>query len=267
MANILMCLQLSPVDADQAVELVRLIVALDKLKPANARPEWMVSYRRDTPRGRVTTISNELCERFMTVYTTEASHYANGWPAGSNALWRSTMEDVASIYQADELEAKGVLTFEPDCCPLSLDWIDRLAEAYGMRLQPILGNQHGAGLEATHINGNAIWPVQLAIEWPQMLSTPPETAWDWYHRDFVLQHAEDTPLITQLYRRKNLSPTEWKNIEKSGIRPVLLHGIKDSSARAHARTHLLQASPATRRVPQTVPKAVTKRNLQTPMQP
>lgn len=260
----MMCLQVSPVDADAAVDLGRLIVQIDKEHPSQTKPEWMVSYRKDTPRVRVEMIMQGLCDRFPTVFKAEASHFANGWPAGSNALWRSTMEDVARVSQAGELEASGVLTFEPDCCPLSLDWIDRLVMGYGMRLQPIMGNLHNIGTDGTaaHINGNAMWPVDLATRWPEVLKTPMEHAWDWYHRAFFLPLAEDTPLIMQLYRRKNLGEAEWKSLKKQGVRPALLHGIKDGSARALARMHLLAASPGPRSIPRpNLPKPVTKGNL------
>lgn len=239
MSNLLFCLQLSPVDAPAAVELANLIVDIENAYPATCRPSWIVSYRRDTPLIRVHEIEQKLCNYYDSVWLAMAKEYANGWPAGSNALWRSTMRDVAGLAQAGDLDCAGVLTFEPDCCPLRTDWIDRLDEAYANRAKPVVGNLH-----VDHINGNACFPVNAVKDWPHLLATPPAIAWDYYHRAFLLEQAEDTPAITQLYRVKHVTKEAFESIEKAGERPALIHGIKDNSARVLARDALVKGTRA-----------------------
>lgn len=255
LSSLLFCLQCSPIDCDAAVELAQLITDIQKvIRPRKEQVPWLISYRKDTPLSRVDHVKNLLLKVFERVWVFQGQHYANGWPAGSNQLWRSTMETAARLKKTELLECDGVLTFEPDCTPLLLSWVERLEQAYAKRSQPIVGNIHDGSSEiAAHVNGNAMWPITLANDWPQVLSTPPGIAWDFYHRAFFLPLAEDTPLITQWYRRKRLTDEEWGGIRKSGILPALLHGVKDSSARALARRYLLGAP--------VVPVAVKPTNL------
>jgi hypothetical protein len=241
MSNLLFCLQLSPVDAPAAVELANLIVEIENACPATCRPSWLISYRKDTPLIRVHEIEQKLCNYYDSVWLALAKEYASGWPAGSNAQWRSTMRDVAQLAQMGEMDCSGVLTFEPDCCPLRSDWIDRLDEAYANRSKPIVGNLH-----IDHINGNAMFPVSAIKDWPQILQTPPSIAWDYYHRELFLAQAEDTPFLTQLYRIKHLTRDNFETIEKAGERPALLHGIKDDSGRRLARDAFVKGTRAGR---------------------
>lgn len=248
MSNLLFCLQLSPIDASAAVELANLIVDIENAYPATCRPAWFISYRRDTPLIRVHEVERKLCGYYDSVWLAPAKEFASGWPGGSNAQWRSVMRDVGQLAQLGELSCDGVLTFEPDCCPLRTDWIDVLDRAYADRTKPIVGNLH-----VDHINGNAMWPVKAISEWPQILSTPPAIAWDYYHRDFFLKQAQDTPYITQLYRVKHLTKEAFEGIQKDGERPALLHGIKDESARALARNFYVKGTRATRTQARTMP--------------
>src|SRR5260221_6916564 len=234
MANLLLCLQMSPIDALAAVDLAELIADIEDGQPCQCKPAWLVSYRKDTTVTRVHGVESQLCNYFGDVWVAQAREHGNGWPAGPNALWRSTMSDVYRLFEQGKIQAPGVLTFEADCVPMRVDWIDRLDEAYGKRVKPVLGNVHG-----DHINGNAIFPVTLAKDWPEMMQSPREIAWDYFHKDFLMENGEDTPFITQLYKRKQLTKPEWVGTKKSGERPALLHGIKDGTARAFAREELV----------------------------
>jgi hypothetical protein len=250
MSILLMCLQVSPIDANSALDLARLIAALEKVRPSVSKPEWMISFRYDTPLSRISETRTYLLKEFPNVYLAKCHRFASGWPVGANALWAGTMETVANL----NTQAEAVLTFEPDCVPLRLGWIDLLQLAYSTRVAPIVGNFHGDG-DFLHVNGNAMFPIKLAKEWPQLLQTPNDAAWDYYHREFIRSHACDTNLITQYYRRKNLSTQEWPAITKNNVRPALLHGVKDASARRLAWFHL---------VPAKLPQTACKRLLQHP---
>jgi hypothetical protein len=234
-------------DCNEAVELALLIADIQKAFPAKCRPAWLVSYRADTPLSRVHKVEGALVSAFAkAVWVARAKHFANGWPAGSNALWKSTMEDAAHMASSGQTKAEGILTFEPDCVPMSRDWIDRLEAEYRNRKRPIVGHMHQVETICMHVNGNAMWPIDLATRWPQTLSVPPADAWDYYNRDFFVSQAQDTPLIAQIYRRKVLSFAEWTTLRKHDLRPVLLHGIKDGSGRRLSREQLLAGVPVPR---------------------
>ena len=157
---------------------------------------------------------------------------------------------------------KAQISFEPDCCPLQTNWIELLQKEYDERSKPVVGNVHDQEAEGgipRHINGNAMFPVWLAKDWPHLLETPITTAWDFHHREFINSQAQDTNLITSYYRRKLLTEPEWKTVSKNGVRPALLHGVKDATARGLARTHLLRG-----RNPAKVPSVLGSRVLRGP---
>jgi hypothetical protein len=263
MSNLLFALQVCPIDCDAALDLCKLIAELEQDHPAANPPSWLIVYRRDTPRSRIWTAQSLLSKYFNRVWATEAEHFGSGWPTGSNALWRSTMEDIERLHHAGDINEEGVLTFEPDCCPLQSNWIDLLQREYDERTKPIVGNAHdqeAQGGVARHINGNAMFPVWLAHKWPQLLETPISVAWDYHHREFILNQAQDTNLITSYYRRKVLTDQEWKYVQKNGTRPALLHGVKDATARDLARTHLLRG-----RNPSAIPSVLGSRALKGPV--
>jgi hypothetical protein len=247
MSSVLFCLQLSPIDANDALDLASLIADIQRAFPAKCNPSWFISYRQDTPLSRVFGVEGALVSAFnRQVWVARAKRFATGWPAGPNALWRSAMEDIADLALDGKTGAQGVLTFEPDCIPLAHDWIDRLEAEYSNRVRDIVGNFHQLDTVDLHINGNSMWPVDLAKRWPQVLDVPTEWAWDYFNREFFLPYAQDTPLIAQIYRRKVFKVEEWNSIRKHDLRPVLLHGIKDHSGRRIAREQLLYGVPVRR---------------------
>jgi hypothetical protein len=246
MSSLIFCIQLCPIDADHAVDLARLIAEIATENPPKDPPPWVISYRRDTPLSRVHSIKRELSKSFPNIWVSASRHHGSGWPAGPNSLWRSTMEYLAELAQVARLQVQGALTFEPDCIPLTTDWIERLQAAYTDRAKPILGNfcgGEGVGSPELHVNGNSIWPVQLARLWPDTLLVPPEIAWDYWNRDFFVKNGDDTPLIIQYYNRSNLTEAEWDGVKKWDVRPAFLHGVKDRSGREWARKKLLKAKP------------------------
>jgi hypothetical protein len=241
---LLYCLQVCPHDCDAALDLARLIADLQKEHPSPDPPHWLVSYRRDTPLSRVHCIEALFCRIFPKVSVLRGEHFAQGWPAGANALWRSAMEDALGLHLLGLTGgAEGVLTFEPDCVPMTKDWIDALSQEYRSRSKPIVGNVHMIG-DDPHINGNAIFPITLARDRPELLQTPPDVAWDYYHRVAIMNQAQDTNLITQYYRGTHLTDEAWRQVQKNGVKPALFHGIKDGTARQLARKHLLRSRTA-----------------------
>jgi hypothetical protein len=232
---ILFALQVCPLDVRDGIELVHLIC---QMEPKKTQREWLICYRKDTPLDRVWTMQRALSAKFDRVFIALAQRFASGWPAGSNALWFSTMLQAAELHHSGEIEAEGVLTFEPDNVPLRRDWMDRLENAWEHRAKPIVGNLHHSSIP-DHINGNAIFPIEFLEDYPEMFETPPLAAWDYHNRELLLRLAQDSPYLTQLYQHKNMTLAEWRGLTKFTVRPALLHGVKDGSARIFARADLL----------------------------
>jgi hypothetical protein len=232
--SILFCLQVSPVDCMAGLELAQIIAKI----PAERNDwEWLIAYRQDTPIDRVMRTQIALSKRFPKVSSYRAHRYAQGWPGGPNALWFSTMEHAARLYNQGLTECEGILTFEPDCVPARRDWLEVLEKAYTERKAPIVGNLHKSEIE-DHINGNSIFPIDLLAVYPELTKCPLTTAWDYFHRQLFVSMAEDSPFLTQYYARRNLTKEEFIALRKHDERPALLHGVKDTSARQLARFYL-----------------------------
>lgn len=231
--SILFCLQVCPIDCAAGLELAELIAKI----PSDRGFEWLLSYRLDTPLDRVMRTQIALSKKFPNVRSYRAPRFAQGWPAGPNALWLSTMEYAAELRRAGLTTCDGILTFEPDCVPARRDWMEILESAYTNRAAPIVGNLHRSDIP-DHINGNSIWPIDLIDVFPELLRTPMTSAWDFHNRALFLPMAEDCPYLTQFYQRRNLTRGEFVALEKHGCRPALLHGVKDSTARQIAKFFL-----------------------------
>jgi hypothetical protein len=232
--SILFALQICPIDCMAGIELAQLIA---EIPTPEIDYEWLIPYRLDTPVDRVMRMQIALSRKFPKVSSYRAPRFAQGWPAGSNALWISTMEHAALLSERGLTKANGVLTFEPDCVPARRDWMQVLQNAYEQRTQPIVGNIHRSEIP-DHINGNAIFPIDLLRVFPEIAKTPLTAAWDFHNRELFLRMAEDTPFIMQYYQRRNLTEAEFVDLQKHGERPALLHGVKDHTARALAKFYL-----------------------------
>lgn len=232
---ILFALQVCPIDVRDGIELVHLIC---QIVPKKEEREWLICYRKDTPVDRIWTMQRALSAKFDRVFISQAERYATGWPAGANVLWLSTVLEAAQLHHTGQIKAEGVLTFEADNVPTRRDWMDRLESAWEHRSKPIVGNLHHSSIP-DHINGNAIFPIDFLEQYPEMFETPPTIAWDYHNRELLMRLAQDTPYLTQIYQRKNLTLAEWRGLTKFTVRPALLHGVKDGSARMLARADLL----------------------------
>ena len=198
--------------------------------------EFWVSYRRDVDSITRQAIDRTLSEKFEVV-SFLGRNFATGHPEGCNALWESTMMEAWHRSREGFTQAQAILTFEADCVPLRSDWILAL-ESEWIRLQPaeIVGHVHTIGHE--HINGNAMFRSTLLRDHPTITNHPAQAFWDFTNRFRFLKIGKDTPLIFQLYNWKTISEEDFIRVNKDGVRPALLHGIKDDSARKWARKHI-----------------------------
>jgi hypothetical protein len=90
------------------------------------------------------------------------------------------------------------------------------------------------------MNGNAVWRTSFFDEHPTTIVGPQGIGWDYFFRDRFIPISMDSNLIFQLYNTYGLEYGAFVTMGKNGVRPALLHGVKDQSAREHARTFLLQ---------------------------
>lgn len=240
--RLILALQSSPKDIDDAIELVRLICDIEPVRRNDV--EFWIAYRRDCAPHKIQKITALLSAKFGIVSGYRAANYSDGWPSGPNSLWTSLMIE-ASVRATNRRigQFDGILTFEPDCVPTQRSWINQLRWLWSKTLSSgklVVGHLHPpVGRIPIHINGNAIFWVNTVKRNPSLMLTGSELAHDIKHASWNVLHGMDTPLITQMYGYKNLSAREWINLSKHGARPALLHGIKDDSARTLARIALV----------------------------
>jgi len=138
---------------------------------------------------------------------------------------------------------KAVLLLEPDCCPVTPDWLDQLSDSWDRAAAAgklIMGSWHPINLDHPtlgHINGNLMFSPDLAkrITIPDV---PPNIPWDTYLADVFELYWCRTGLIKNLNRHRTATRAQMIKPECGNKPPVLLHGIRDESAWNLAKENL-----------------------------
>jgi hypothetical protein len=236
--SLAIALQCSPGDLDAAVDLCDLIASLEGA-PRLDVPVFII-FRRDCDSAAIHFMQKTLAAKFVKVFPMVALDFATGWPSGPNSVWHSCMTNVDLAKRQGWIKSDGVLCLEPDCVPLRRNWIDCLQKEWSNRSDDVwaIGHHHGEG-ESLHLNGVAVFDVDLLNDWSVLHGQPGEAAWDYFHRKLFLKISQDTPYITQFYKQPSLEEWQFRRVRKHGVLPAILHGVKDNSARAAARKILL----------------------------
>lgn len=240
---LVLALQFSPHDFDQAEELVGLLADLE---PKIRRDcEFMLFYRRDLQESEIERLAVRARAKFPRTLKVAAWDFADGWPHGANTMWASLMRQLFHLQREAQLVADGALTFEPDCIPITADWITQLSEAWNLALREgkeAIGHFHPTPDKATHMNGNAIFRVDFWKRHEEVTGAHGLMPWDVEHARVILPVARDTPLINQYYRMDNFALKDFKALAKSPC--VLFHGVKNPEGRAIARKNLVELGHA-----------------------
>lgn len=236
MRKLLLALQVYPGDFQQGLELTELICDLEQQRRMDV--DFALFRRRDITDDQWKEWMAIACEKFNTRII-RCNRFGTGWPFGSNDVWADCMLQVADLVNSGKEKWDGVLTFEPDCVPLRVDWIDVLKNEWEKAREEgyqVIGHLHGEG-DGAHINGNAIFSATMIRDHPQTASSG--TSWDMQHRQLFMEIGRDTNAIFQIYADKNLhTPDQLGKIRKNGEIPALLHGMKHPGNIHSARTLL-----------------------------
>ena len=232
----LVALQYWEGDRDDAIKLMEMLS--QTVQEANPWADFVVWYRFDTTPPNASLIE-ALQAKFARVYVLKGPEQITGYPEGCNALWaglvmkayRMSTESVRGRPMWEQY--KAVLAIESDTSPNSDDWLEVISKEWD--LQPVAFM--GAWIEINHdhkdighINGNAMFAMDLAKRIPMIMGTPCFRAWDTYHAPALKAAGwHCTNVIASWFRHKNLTLKELRKLRKGGC--VLLHGIKGSSTR------------------------------------
>jgi len=238
-----LCLQCCPLDLGPTFELVQLICDLEREK--RGETEFWLIYRKDCPIWVPREFEKLAKHKFGRAAALMARNHDTGWPGGSNMLAMSSMMEMTILHRQNTSRNEAYLLFEPDCVPLSFDWMDQLSaeweitkgegkEAFGH------WNMPGSIQDNLHMNGNAVFRTDFFDLHPQWTVGSANQGWDFFYRDKYISVSRDSYAIQQYYNAPTISQEALESVEKGGRRPALLHGIKDDSARRGVRTMLFR---------------------------
>ena len=155
----------------------------------------------------------------------------DGYPKGPNEQAIDIIRASPSVYR----DFKAVLLIEPDCCPMTKDWLEQLSESWDRASAAgklIMGSWHPINIDHPtlgHINGNLMFSPELAkrITIPDV---PDDKPWDTYLADVFQPYWCRTGLIKNLNRHRTATRDQLTKPECGTRTPVLVHGVRDSSA-------------------------------------
>lgn len=220
---ILICIPFWSGDRTQAVELCRII---EGLQPHHVRgvAHVMLVSRQDCSMDK--NMVNIISRKFNT-FTYQSNSPMKGWPAGPNGMFASTMIHVSNNAQN---QYECVYWMEADAIPLAPNWFWCFVEEW-RRKHPsanVIGCRHDCNGNGTgdHISGSCLYHPNIARIMPEITRSS-DIAWDYEHRDRIVEMGGHTNLIANLYRATNILPESLQGLIDNGT--MVVHGVKDNS--------------------------------------
>lgn len=153
----------------------------------------------------------------------------NEYPKGPNL---TALTHLRGTYSPN---VEGVLLIEPDCVPVTKDWMDQLRESWDRAAAAgklIMGSWHPINIDHPtlgHINGNLMFSPDLAKR-VTIPDVPDDKPWDTFLADVFQPYWCRTGLIKNLNRHRTATRDQLTKPECGTRTPVLVHGVRDSSA-------------------------------------
>lgn len=172
---------------------------------------------------------------FQRVEITIAPDIVESWPAGSNALFKTT----AQFFQ--DRKIGPWLWLEPDAIPLRKGWLDQIEQAYFAAGKPFMGavmQASGLNMPKDYLAGVACYPSDC---WKRMSLTWDESrAFDVATAPATVPFAANTSLIQHFWGEKDLPPTfvaektpesprNAFTLDRINPEAVIFHRCKDDS--------------------------------------
>jgi hypothetical protein len=242
--KVLMALQFSPMDREAAMALallIRDVVLTSGGKSPDA--DFMFAARYDCETDLA--VVREVGRAFTRCWTYVSTTQFNGWPAGPNALFSDTYRYFCNQCARGKWRYRGIWFLEPDCVPLSRDFIQKIVGEFRDCRRPGLGFFHCHGdKRPNHVNGNLLLTPEFSKTYPQIFALKRDVAWDALHAKTLMNvchpskyiwsdyrlGAEENPFhgCDQLWAERDVASFWPKHpLAPTGpVHPVWLHGIK-----------------------------------------
>lgn len=188
----------------------------------------------------------QYLSRKFNVRLHESPGRGTGWPNGCNDLFFGAMGYFFHMKEAKRMpNYKAALILEPDCVPLDRNWIQHLSLEWdrvnGERPVCMAGVQVEAVGIHQHINGACLVTGKLRfLDWlvKRVGGGRPNVGWDYgMAADFRRWGVAALPCMSFYWKTATMTEERWLQEKSRGI--VLMHGVKDDSAIAHARKFLV----------------------------
>lgn len=181
-----------------------------------------------------------VAKKFDAVHTFKSERKTKGWPAAPNDVALETYGRFCIRVKHKIWDYAAILFIEPDCVPLTRDWIEQLHTEWHERDQLVLGFMYGRNAHPIqHINGNCLISPLFQKKCRDFFASPSKVGWDVQHAKAMLRYGRASRLIWNDYARQSISSEELFAAKHYGddhplhgqdIFPVLMHGIKGDSA-------------------------------------
>ncbi len=164
--------------------------------------------------------------------------------------WASACHKLADLYYEGKMPYGNAFFFEPDGCPMGVDWIDRLKKAHeetllrGKRITGPLMRYGGVDrLHAPggHINGTMVMNLSCWVDHPSLHRCPPGDAYDVFHGLVLWHEANFSNIIANYFGGLGMSEALfWTHHMES----AWMTSIKDGSHHHWAQRYVdkLQAT-------------------------
>lgn len=216
-------------DGRAAIELAELIARL--IPERRDDITFILCPRHDCP-SSFTEAIQAILEPLFPILVLKSSRRGTGWPGGCNDLWQSTMMQLSKLKDENRLKAEMVFTIEPDCCPLTPNFLDLLRMEWIRGRdsgKPVCGMLIEPNTHRSHINGNAMFATQIIKHHLNLqISSGP---WDMTHRLWLMANARITARMAHHYRSdRAYTQDDAKNLIAEGC--VLVHGVRNHTLRS-----------------------------------
>lgn len=183
-------------DAELAADLLHWIEQLggvsnhDALLVIDAGVDWSVAVE-------ILSIANRA---FRHVELLSTENPETGWPRAANVMFLRAAEYCAQT-------ARPFLWLEPDCVPISKDWLARIQSEYSGGFLGHIYECNSPGLPRRLLSGIAVYPATAHQIIHPDVGNQPHLAWDVSAAERILPHAVDSPLFHHFWGQKDLPPT------------------------------------------------------------
>lgn len=214
---ILICIPFWSGDKTQAIDLLKIIAGLQAGHVGQTAHILLVA-RQDI---HIDPNMIKIISPKFNIFTYKSQSPLRGWPQGPNGMFGSSMIHIANAFK-DKYEC--VYWMEPDAIPICPNWFWCLVEEWRKRHPEALivgcRSTIDGNSQTDHVTGCAIYHPNIARLMPY-LTTCQSVAWDYLHKEKILQVAGSTTIIQNRYGQRNV---DHGAINEPGL--VIIHGVK-----------------------------------------